>query len=384
VPLRPQTVVVRAGRPEAAPGQPLNVPIIPSSTFHAVDATSGDGGTARAYSREDGTAGWDALEDTMGQLEGGLATVFASGMAAVSAVLETLPVGARVVLPADCYTGTRALLEAGVDSGRWTLVVVPNADLEATRRALPGASVVWVETPSNPLLDVVELQPLADAAHAQGVHVVCDNTFATPLLQQPLSLGADVVVHSATKYLGGHSDLLLGVTVVRDPQAHAALRRRRSIAGATPGALECFLAQRGIRTLAVRLAAAQANAAALAGRLHAHPAVRLVRYPGLPGHPGHDVAQRQMTGFGAMLSFEVADAATADGVCARLRVIQSATSLGGVESTIERRARLPGQHHLPPGLLRLSVGCEHVEDLWDDLEQALERAPGHASERDLP
>ena len=181
------------------------------------------------------------------------------------------------------------------------------------------------------------------------------------------------MVHSATKYLGGHADLLLGVAVAATEADSARLRRRRVVAGATPGALECFLTLRGIRTLAVRLERAQKSAQELAGRLEAHPAVTKVRYPGLASHPQHELAAAQMRGFGGMVSFEVDGAAAGDGVCATVRVIEAATSLGGVESTIERRAKLPGQEHVPPGLLRLSVGCEHVEDLWTDLAVALDR-----------
>jgi cystathionine gamma-synthase len=202
--------------------------------------------------------------------------------------------------------------------------------------------------------------------------VVVDNTFATPLLQRPLADGADLVVHSATKYIGGHSDLLLGAVVTASPELAARLRRRRGLTGGTPGALECYLALRGARTLPVRLERACASALTLAQRLEGHPEVERVRHPGLQTHPTHDVARRVLGGFGAMVSFDVAGgAARADAVCGSLRLIRHATSLGAVESTIERRAALPGQEHLPPGLLRLSVGCEHVDDLWRDLEAAL-------------
>ena len=235
---------------------------------------------------------------------------------------------------------------------------------------------MWLETPSNPLLDVVDIARVAGLAAAAGALVAVDNTFATPLLQSPLELGADLVVHSATKFIGGHSDLLLGAVVCRRPEDRARLVRRREVAGATPGALECFLALRGARTLALRLRQAQESAGELARRLAAHPAVGRVRYPGLPGDPSAAVAARQMRGPGAVLAFEVRDAAAADAVCAGVRVIAAATSVGGVESTIERRAKLPGQEHVPPGLVRLSVGCEHVEDLWADLAASLAAAPG--------
>jgi cystathionine gamma-synthase len=199
-----------------------------------------------------------------------------------------------------------------------------------------------------------------------------DNTFATPLNQRPLALGADVAVESVTKFIGGHSDLLGGVVTVRDSALLAALRHARELAGATPGALETFLAVRGARTLGVRLERAQRNAMVLAERLANHPEVLITRYPGLTSHPTHDVARRELNGFGTIISFDVrGDAEAADAVCARLQLIQHATSLGAVESTIERRAAVPGQEHLPPSLLRLSVGIEGVEDLWADLDGAL-------------
>lgn len=195
-----------------------------------------------------------------------------------------------------------------------------------------------------------------------------------PLLQRPRALGADLVVHSATKFIGGHSDLLSGIAIAREQALAGRLRHHRGMAGATPGALEAFLALRGLRTLAVRLDRSQSNAGELASRLSGHPAVSRVRYPGLPGDPGHHNAAAQMAGFGAVLAFEVADAPTADRLCGALRVIVHATSLGSVETTIERRGKLPGQEHLPPGLLRLSAGCEHIDDLWNDLSAALGRA----------
>ena len=234
------------------------------------------------------------------------------------------------------------------------------------------ADLLWLESPTNPLIDVADLTALCRAGREAGALVVVDNTFATPLGQQPLALGADLVLHSATKFIGGHSDLLTGIAVAASEELAARLVRRRQLAGATPGALEAFLALRGLRTLPVRLARAQESAGVLAARLLDHPAVERVRYPGLADDPGHALAARQMNGFGAMLSFEVrGGAAAADAVCRALRVVTNATSLGGVESTIERRAKLAGQEHIPPGLLRFSVGVEHVEDLWDDLSAAL-------------
>ncbi|GAA2516365.1 PLP-dependent aspartate aminotransferase family protein [Pilimelia columellifera] len=382
---RPETAVVASGRPHGS-GRPLNVPVVLASNFRAApridpsavgaappDGVTGDG-QRREYARDDGTPGWEALEAVVGELEGGHATAFSSGMAAAAAVFDLLPVGARVVAPTDSYIAVRGLLANGQRLGRWSVQLVDVADTAAAAAAAGRADLVWLESPTNPLLQVADLAAICAAAKAAGARAAVDNTFATPLLQRPLDLGADIVIHSATKFLGGHSDLLLGVTVAGDPALAAALRHGREMAGATPGALEAYLALRGIRTLAVRLDWAQRSAHDLARRLAAHPAVTRVRYPGLPDDPGHEVAARQMSGFGAVLAFDLADAATADRVCDRVRIITSATSLGGVESTIERRAKLPGQEHVAPGLLRLSVGCEHLDDLWHDLACALDAA----------
>ncbi len=365
--LHPETAVICAGRPSHAASEPLNVPIVLASNFHA-DSTEED---RRAYSRTDATPTWEALETAVGQLEGGHAVAFSSGMAAVAAVLDLLPAGARIVAPADCYFGIGELLADGQQQGRWAVDRVDLTDTGAVQAAVTGAHLLWLETPSNPLLDIANLPALCAAGRHAGAIVGVDNTFATPLLQQPLALGADAVVHSATKFIGGHSDLLSGITIAREQTLAERLRHRRGLSGATPGALEAFLALRGLRTLALRLDRGQANAAELARRLDQHPAVSRVRYPGLPGDPGHQTAAAQMTGFGAVLAFEVADAPTADRLCDAVHVIVHATSLGGLESTIERRSKLPGQEHVPPGLLRLSVGCEHIDDLWNDLNTAL-------------
>jgi cystathionine gamma-synthase len=236
--------------------------------------------------------------------------------------------------------------------------------------------LTWLESPSNPLLTVGDLDVICAAPRKHGGILGVDNTFATPLNQRPLALGADVAVQSVTKFIGGHSDLLGGVVSVRDANLLAALRQARELAGATPGTLETFLAVRGARTLALRLERAQHSAMTLAERLARHPHVTLARYPGLASHPTHEAARRQLKGFGTIISFDVhGDSAAADAVCARLQLIQHATSLGAVESTIERRASIPGQEHLPPTLLRLSVGIEAVEDLWADLDRALRNVP---------
>jgi cystathionine gamma-synthase len=360
--------LVSAGR-DRRPGSPLNVPPCPASNFVL--------GERRAYTRDDGTPGWEALEEIVGGLEGGRAISFASGMAGIAAVFDQLPTGSVVALPDDCYQGVAGLAAAGQARGRWTVHRIDVADTARWVEMCGSADLVWLESPSNPLLAVADLDVICAAPRKAGAILGVDNTFATPINQRPLALGADVAVQSATKFIGGHSDLLGGVVTVRDAKLLASLRQARELAGATPGTLETFLAVRGIRTLAVRLERAQSNAMTLAERLACHPGVTLTRYPGLASHPTHEAARRQLKGFGTIISFDVrGDARAADAVCGGVRLIQHATSLGAVESTIERRAGIPGQEHLPPALLRLSVGIEGVEDLWTDLDRALRQATG--------
>jgi len=281
-----------------------------------------------------------------------------------------------VALPDDCYQGVVGLATAGQKRGRWTVHRLAVADTAGWIEICGVADLIWLESPSNPLLTVADLDAICAAPRKRGAMLGVDNTFATPLNQRPLALGADVAVQSVTKFIGGHSDLLGGVVTVRDANLRQALRQSRELAGATPGTLETFLAVRGARTLAIRLERAQHNATTLAERLARHPKVSLTRYPGLASHPTHNAAVRQLKGFGTIISFDVrGDARTADAVCAGLQLIQHATSLGAVESTIERRASIPGQEHLPPTLLRLSVGIESVEDLWTDLDRALRNVP---------
>ncbi len=355
--------LVTAGRPEE-PGSPLNVPPIPASSFLA--------GGNRHYSREDGTPALTALEDIVGGLEGGQCLAFSSGMAAVAAVFDTLHSGARVVIPEDCYLGVAGLAAAGVDKGRWQLRRIAVDDTAAWIDAAKSADLLWLESPSNPMLTVADLKAICAAPRCPGSLLVVDNTFATPLNQQPLELGADVSMQSATKFIGGHSDLLAGILTVRDEALLEKLRRIRTLGGATPGTLETWLAVRGVRTMALRVERAQENAGRLAHFLAAHPAVEIVRYPGLTSHPTHSIAASQLKGFGTIISFDVkGDSEVADAICSRLKLIRHATSLGGVESTIERRGKSPGQEYLPPSLLRLSVGIESFEDIRADLEQAL-------------
>ena len=363
--LHPDTIAIIAGRGAKNPGDPLNVPVHLASNFRANGELD--------YARE-GNPTWTAFEETLGALEGGRALVFASGMGAITAVLEELPVGAKVVAPGDAYTGTRGYLKDAHQRGRLSVALVDIADTETALDACQGAALLWIESPTNPLLAIADLRALVQGAHRAGAQVVVDNTFATPVLQRPLELGADVVVHSATKFLAGHSDLLLGAAVVRDATLYDRLHLRRTLLGASAGPMEVFLALRGLRTLGVRLATAQRSAMELAERLSQHPAVHRVRYPGLPDDPGHERAATQMDGFGAIISFELADADTADRVCGSTDVIVQATSLGGVETTMERRKRHPDEDLTPAELVRISVGCEHVEDLWDDLAKALGQA----------
>lgn len=355
------TIAVAAGR-DRSPGAGLNVPPTFASTYQ-------DGG-AVGYGRH-GNPSWQALEDAIGELEGGVAVGFGSGMAAVAAVIEGLPAGAKVLVPADCYAGTRILLDDLAARNRLVVERVDPGDPAGLEQSLAGADLLWVETPTNPLLRVVDLPAVCALASTRGVRVVVDNTFATPFLQRPLESGASAVVHSATKYIGGHSDLLLGLVVARDEPGAEELRTRRTLHGGVPGVMEAFLALRGLRTLPLRIERAQANALTLAERLVEHPGVRRVHYPGLPDDPGHALATRLMDGFGAMLSVDLGTAERADAVLGRLRLISGTTSLGGVDTTAERRSRQPGEDHLPPGLVRISVGVEHVEDLWADLGDSL-------------
>ena len=357
------TVAVAAGRPDRVPGNPLSQPPEFASVRHAP--------TPSEYGRYTNTS-FDAIEAAIGALEGGTAVVFASGMAAISALVEVAVRGRPgLVQPLDGYHGTRALLDA--TTGLLT-DSVDVANTEAFLDALPIGGVAWVESPTNPLITVADLGALADGVAAKDGMLVVDSTAASPVVQRPLELGADVVVHSVTKFLAGHSDLLMGAVVTRNEQLVEALRAHRGLHGAIPGPMDCFLALRGIRTIDVRVQRGQANALELARRLDAHPLVQHVHYPGLPTDPGHEVATRQMDGYGALLSFVLPTAAAADTVCAAAELIVYATSLGGVESSMERRNRQPGEEATHPGLIRLSVGIEDVEDLWADLSAGLDAA----------
>ncbi len=364
---RPESVAVAAGRPDRTPYAPLNPPIVLSPPLH-------HGPDDNPYVREVGTPSAHGFESVLGELEGGTALAFASGMAAIAAVAEDQPAGATVVVPDSCYSGTINIFGRLVQLGHLQVRAVDVTDTAAVCAALPGTQLLWLESPTNPLLGVVDLPAVTEAAHAVGALVCVDSTLNTPLVLRPLEYGADVVMHSGTKYLSGHTDALIGALVARSADVVERLHRRRTRSGAVAGGLESYLALRGMRTLALRMACAQANALELAHRLDDHPAVTRVRFPGLAGDPFHERATRLHDGYGAIVSFDVAGTiADAEQVCERVELITHATSLGGVESLIERRARYPvdAEHGSPPTLLRLSVGIEHVDDLWADLGQAL-------------
>ena len=349
------TRAVTVGRPSAAPNASLSPAVHLSSTYVArADApAAGDVGYGRW-----GNLTWDAFEQALGSLEGGRALAFASGMAAVDAVIRQVPLGGLVVAPQAGYNGTTAMLDDAAARGLVRVHYVPVADTAAVTAALSGAALLWVESPTNPMLEVADLPALIAAGRRAGAVVAVDNTFATPLLQRPLELGADLVVHSVTKYLSGHSDLLLGAVVTQDPELTQALHAHRTRHGAIPGTFETWLALRGMRTLAVRVERSGANAAELAHRLLGHPALDRVRHPSLPADPGHARAGALMNGYGSIVAIEVSGGAmAAERVCAATRLWVPATSLGGVESTLERRRRHAGESELvPPALVRLSVG----------------------------
>ncbi|NLE70520.1 MAG: aminotransferase class I/II-fold pyridoxal phosphate-dependent enzyme [Actinomycetales bacterium] len=367
------TVAVTAGRPDRAPGAPVNPGVVLSSTYVSQGPPRPD---EAMYTRYDAPT-WHPFEAALGELEGGLpALVLGSGMAAVAAAFSLVPAGSRVVVPRHAYQVTLVLARDLAERAGLDVVPVDVADTDAVRAALPGAALLWVESPTNPMLEVADVPALVAAAHDAGALVAVDNTFATPLGQRPLTWGADVVVHSVTKALAGHSDVVLGAVVTRDPALRERLAAYRTTHGAIAGPWEVWLALRGLRTLALRVERAQHNAGVLAERLAAHPDVVEVRYPGLPGDPGHERAARLLTGFGSIVGVRPrGGAAAADAVVAAVRLWVPATSLGGVESMLERRRRFATESPtVPEDLLRLSVGIEDVEDLWRDLDRALRAA----------
>ena len=361
----PETIAITAGRPVVGPDSELNQSISLNSTFTA--------GGPIGYGRY-GNETWTSLETAIGALEGGDTLSYSSGMAAVSAVFSTLPIGAKVVASNQGYSGVMTLLSKLSEAKKISATLVSIADTNEVIAALDGADLLWLESPTNPSLDVADLPVLIKAAKSRNITVAVDNTFATALIQKPLLMGADIVMNSVTKYLAGHSDVILGSLSTNNPVLFKSLEDARKFNGSIPGPFEAWLALRGIRTFPLRFQRASENALELAKRLSDHPLVTRVRYPGLPTDPQHLKAKEFMNGFGAIVSFEYAGSASAtDRVCASSKIITNATSLGGVESLWERRRRWPIESSsVPESLVRISVGCEDVDDLWSDIDAALQ------------
>jgi cystathionine gamma-synthase len=365
--LATESKVVAAGRPAKQPDGALNPPIALNSTFH-------EGGPI-GYGRY-GNETWSALEDAISILEGGKTLLFSSGMAAISAVFSLLPEGSVVVAANNGYQGTTTLLKKLHESEKLKVRFVNLANTDETVAAIPGAQMLYLESPLNPLLEIIDLPKLIAAGKAAGCGVAVDNTLATPLLQNPLALGADIVIHSVTKYLSGHSDLILGSLSTNDLALYNRLEQSRRYGGAIAGPFEAWIALRGVRTFALRMQRSQENALELATRLSKDGRVAKVRYPGLPTDAYHQMAKSFMKGFGAMISFDVNGTVDqVDLMCNSSRLITNATSLGGVESIWERRRRWATESTLvPENLIRLSVGIENVDDLWADIEHAFTAA----------
>ena len=370
-----ETKAIHAGQdPEPTYGA-VNVPIYQTSTY--VQTAVGEH-KGYEYART-GNPTRAVLEAALAALEQGHgALCFASGMAAESTFLQLLKTGDHVVLGDDVYGGTYRLVARVLSEWGLEFDTVDLADHEAVRKAIREETrVVWVETPTNPLLKIVDIAAVAEIAHESGAWCVVDNTFATPYLQQPITLGADAVIHSATKYLGGHSDVVGGVAITTTPEMQERLAFLQNAVGAVPGPLDCFLVLRGVKTLALRMEAHCRNAALIAEFLSGHQRVKTVYYPGLPSHPDHEVAARQMKGFGGMVSFETETEEEALQVCKRTGVFFLGESLGGVESLIEHPAKMTHASvagsplEITGTLVRLSVGIEHPDDLIEDLKQAL-------------
>lgn len=361
--LATESKVVAAGRPAKQPDGALNPPIALNSTFH-------EGGPI-GYGRY-GNETWSALEDAISTLEGGKTLLLSSGMAAISAVFSLLPEGSVVVAANNGYQGTTTLLKKLHESEKLKVRFVNLANTDETVAAIPGAQMLYLESPLNPLLEIIDLPKLIAAGKAAGCGVAVDNTLATPLLQNPLALGADIVIHSVTKYLSGHSDLILGSLSTNDSALYNRLEQSRRYGGAIAGPFEAWIALRGVRTFALRMQRSQENALELATRLSKDGRVAKVRYPGLPTDAYHQMAKSFMKGFGAMISFDVNGTVDqVDLMCNSSRLITNATSLGGVESIWERRRRWATESaSVPENLIRFSVGIENVDDLWADIEHA--------------
>ena len=365
--LATESKVVAAGRPAKQPDGALNPPIALNSTFH-------EGGPV-GYGRY-GNETWSALEEAISVLEGGKTLLFSSGMAAISAVFSLLPEGAVIVAANNGYQGTTTLLKKLNESEKLKVRFINLANTDECIAAIPGAQMLYLESPLNPLLEVVDLPKIIAAGKAAGCGVAVDNTLATPLLQNPLALGADISIHSVTKYLSGHSDLILGSLTTNDQALYGRLEQSRRYGGAIAGPFEAWIALRGLRTFAIRMQRSQENAMELANRLSKDSRISKVRYPGLATDSYHGLAKSFMKGFGAMISFDVkASVEQVDLMCNSSKLITNATSLGGVESIWERRRRWTTESAtVPENLIRFSVGIENVDDLWDDIQQALNTA----------
>lgn len=373
--LAPATAAVHGGRPPRDEGMPVNTPV----HLQSVQVSSGVPAPGEAFYARYGNPSWDGLESVLASLEGGPvpAVAFASGMAAVAAAFAVLlPSGGKLVLPRHAYLATIAMANDLAVQRGIEVVQVDIADTAGVIAALDGAALLWIESPTNPMLEVADIPALTAAAHARGARVVADNTFATPIVMRPLEHGVDAVVHSVTKYLAGHSDLVMGAVVTANAELREAIVANRNLYGAIPGPMEAYLALRGIRTLALRVERSQQNALEIARRLAEHPAVIEVRHPSLPADPGHQLAAAQMDGFGSIIGIRVnGGEAGATAVVRATQLWLPATSLGAVESSLERRRRLPAEMKtVPEDYIRLSVGIEDVEDLWRDLDAALLQA----------
>ena len=365
--LNAETKVVAVDRSVKKPDGGLNPPIALNSTFH----TGGPIGYARS-----GNETWSALEDAISSLEGGKTLIFSSGMAAIGAILSILPSKAIIVAAKNGYQGTTNILKNLHESEKLIVRFVDPTNTKEILAAIPGSQIIHLESPVNPLLDVIDLPQVIKFAKESGAGVSIDNTFATPMNQNPLTMGADISMHSVTKYLSGHSDVLLGSLSTNDPALYSRLEQARKYGGAIAGPFEAWLALRGIRTFAVRMQRSQENALELANRLAKEPRVSRVRYPGLVTDPNHLVAKSFMKGFGAMISFEPKGTPDqVDLMCDSSKLITNATSLGGVESIWERRRRWETESEtIPVNLIRFSVGIENVDDLWADIQSALNAA----------
>lgn len=371
--MRIETLAVHAGHAVDPSTGAVTPPIHLSSTFER--DPDGAYHAGHVYTRTS-NPNRDSVEQALALLEGGATAIaYASGSAATLAVFQALAPGDHVIAPNDAYYGTLRQLRELFAPWGLALDVVDMTDLDAVERALrPTTRIVWVETPSNPLVRIVDIARLAELAHSVGARCVVDNTWATPVLQLPLREGADLVMHSTTKYLGGHSDLLGGALVARASDAFTErLSTLQKLGGAVPSPFDCWLLMRGIRTLPWRIRGHCDNAGLVATFLASHPQVEAVHYPGLTSHPGHEIARRQMNDFGGMLSVQIRGGQEAAlELTRRLRLFTRATSLGGAESLIEHRASVEGAATLAPeNLLRVSVGLEHPDDLIEDLDAGL-------------